>query len=341
MFDIACHTTRRGLLAAGLALGLGGAALAPGAALALDEVTYQWSWIPDGVFAPTSAGIEKGFYKDAGIELKTSTGRGSGDAVKRVAGGAAMFGDGDLSAVILARVKEQAPVKCLMYWHDYAPHSLFVLESSGIKGFKDLKGKTLATTPGNSHRNYFPITAKMAGLDPDSVKWTTTDATTMPALLVNKKVDAAPYFTSNAAFIRPQVEAIGDKLRIIPFADYGFDIYAYCAFVREDVMRDKPDLVRRFAAAMQRSYLWARDNPEEASRIHNKRFPDTKYEQVLDGWLDLRSYMFGKDGKKPWTGHFDMVKVQRTYDIVAQSQELDPKVDVKQFIADTFLPPKK
>ena len=54
-----------------------------------------------------------------------------------------------------------------MPWHDHSPHSLFVLESSGIKGFKDLAGKTLATTPGNSHRNYFPIAAKMAGLDPE------------------------------------------------------------------------------------------------------------------------------------------------------------------------------
>ena len=161
----------------------------------------------------------------------------------------------------------------------------------------------------------------------------------MASLLVNKKVDAVPYFTANAAFIRPQVEAMGDKLRIIPFADYGFDIYAYCVFTRDDVIKDKPDLVKRFVAAMQKSYLWAKNNPEEAARIHNKRFPDTKYEQVLDGWKDLMANMFGADGKRPWTGHFDMAKVQKTYDVVAQSQGLDPKVDVRQFIDDSFLPP--
>lgn len=312
-----------------------------GSPQAADEVLYQWSWVPDGVFAPTSAAIEKGFYKDVGIDLKTATGRGSGDAVKKVAAGGAMFGDGDMSAVMVARIKEGAPIKCLMHWHDQAPHSLFVLESSGIKGFKDLAGKTLATTPGNSHRNYFPITAKLAGLDPESVKWTTVDAPTMASLLVNKRVDAVPYFTSNAAFIRPQVEAIGDKLRVIPFADYGFDIYAYCVFTRDDVIKQKPDLVKRFVAAMQKAYTWAKPNAEETARIHNKRFPDTKYEQVLEGWKDLMDNMYGRDGKKPWTGHIDMKKVQRTYDVVAQSQELDPKADVKQFIDDSFLPPKK
>ena len=88
------------VVAMGLLAAIGAA---PSAQSADDEVLYQWSWIPDGTFAPTSAGVEKGFYKDVGIDLKTATGRGSGDAVKKVAGGGAMFGDGDMSAVMVAR----------------------------------------------------------------------------------------------------------------------------------------------------------------------------------------------------------------------------------------------
>jgi NitT/TauT family transport system substrate-binding protein len=310
----------------------------PSPAAAVDEVTYQMSWIPTGSFAVLSAGIEKGFYKEVGINLKMSTGRGSGDAVKKVAGGGSMFGDGDMSAVMLARVKENAPVKCLFYWQGRHPSSVFVLASSGIKTFKDLAGKTLATTPGNSNRNYFPITARLAGLDANTVKWVVVDPTTMPSLLVNKKVDGVPYFTENASFVRPQVEAIGDKLVVIPYADYGFDIYSYCTYTRDDVLKQNPDLVKRFLAATQRSYFWARDNQEEAARIHQKRWPDTKVEANLDGLRDLLGYMFGQDGKGKWTGHYDMEKVQRTYSVVAESLGLDPKVDTKQFVDDSLLP---
>lgn len=310
----------------------------PSPAAAVDEVTYQMSWIPTGSFGVLSAGIEKGFYKEVGINLKMSTGRGSGDAVKKVAGGGSMFGDGDMSAVMLARVKESAPVKCLFYWQGRHPSSVFVLASSGIKTFKDLAGKTLATTPGNSNRNYFPITARLAGLDASTVKWVVVDPTTMPSLLVNKKVDGVPYFTENASFVRPQVEAIGDKLVVIPYADYGFDIYSYCTYTRDDVLKQNPDLVKRFLAATQRSYFWARDNQEETARIHQKRWPDTKVEANLDGLRDLLGYMFGKDGKGQWTGHYDMEKVQRTYSVVAESLGLDPKVDTKQFVDDSLLP---
>jgi NitT/TauT family transport system substrate-binding protein len=305
---------------------------------ALDEVSYQMSWIPTGSFAVISAGIEKGFFKDAGINLKMTTGRGSGDAVKKVAGGGSPFGDGDMSAVMLARVKEGAPVKCLFYWQGRHPSSVFVLESSGIKTFKDLAGKTLATTPGNSNRNYFPITARLAGLDANTVKWVIVDPTTMPSLLVNKRVDGVPYFTENASFVRPQVEAAGDKLVVIPYADYGFDIYSYCTYTRDDVLKQNPDLVKRFLAAAQRSYYWARDNREETARIHQKRWPDTKVEQNLAGLEDLLGYMFGKDGKTKWTGHYDMEKVARTYSVVAESLGLDPKVDTKQFVDDSLLP---
>ena len=307
-------------------------------ASAMDKVHFQMSWIPTGFYSPMSGGIANGFYKDEGIDISVSTGRGSGDAVRKVAGGGSPFGDAGMSALMRGVAAEGAPVTCLMHLHNWSPHSLFVLESSGIEGFSDLPGKTLATTPGNSHYNYFPITARMAGIDPEAVSWVVVDATAMPSMLVNKQVDGVPYWTDNAAFVRPQVEAMGEKLRIIPFADYGFKIYASCILARHDVMEENPDLVRRFMKATQRSYLWARDNAEEAARLHKERWPDTKYEDNLNGWLDLRNYIFGADNSIEWTGHFDPEKVQETFSVVAESLKLDADFDVKKFYDNSFLP---
>jgi len=81
-----------------------------GAATAQDKVHFQYSWIPTGEYAPYSAGLEKGFFKEQGIDLTYSTGRGSGDAVKKVAGGGSPFGDGDISSLMAARVREKESV---------------------------------------------------------------------------------------------------------------------------------------------------------------------------------------------------------------------------------------
>ena len=334
---VRCRVNRLSALVATAGVALGWTMIMSSTVSAMEKVHFQMSWIPTGFYAPMSGGISKGFYKDEGIDISVSTGRGSGDAVRKVAGGGSPFGDAGMSAVMRAVAAEDAPVKCIMYLHNWSPHSLFVLESSGIKGFEDLPGKTLATSPGNSHYNYFPITARMAGIDPESVNWVVVDATTMPSLLVNKKVDGVPYWTDNAAFVRPQVEALGDKLRIIRFADYGFKIYASCILARHDVMKDNPDLVRRFVKATKRSYVWARDNPEEAARLHKERWPDTKYEDNLNGWLDFRNYIFGDDNSIKWTGRYDPKKVQETYGVIAESLKLDPKFDVGKFYDNSFV----
>ena len=92
--DIAGTLRRtRPLLAAGLVATATGLSFgAPSPALSQDKVNFQWSWIPTGFYCPISGGIAKGFYTDVGIDLTVSTGRGSGDAVKKVAGGGAEVG---------------------------------------------------------------------------------------------------------------------------------------------------------------------------------------------------------------------------------------------------------
>ena len=47
-----------------------------------DKVTYQLGWIPTGEYAPYFAGVQKGFYREEGIDLVMSRGFGSGDTAR-------------------------------------------------------------------------------------------------------------------------------------------------------------------------------------------------------------------------------------------------------------------
>lgn len=322
-----------------VALGLALTTATP--ANALDKVIYQYAWIPDGLFTPYSAGAAKGFYEAEGIDLTMRSGRGASAAVKAVAAGAATFGDGDISDVMRARVNENVPVRCVAHIHNHSPHALFALKSSGIKGIKDIEGKTLATTPGNSHRAYFPIVARKVGIDAAKVNWVVVEASTMASLLVNKKVDAVPYYTTNAAYIEPQVKAVGDELMIFPYMESGFQIYGYCFYTMEDTIKNNPDLVRRFLRASLRSIRWAHENPQEAAELHNKRWPDISAKDALAGWDDTRFNMFGKQNQIKWTGHLDPKQVQSTYDAVAEAQNLDRNFDTKLFFNNDMLPAKE
>ena len=313
----------------------------PGGAGAQDKLHYQFSWIPTGEYAPVTAGIEKGFFKEVGIDLTYSTGRGSGDAVKKVATGGAMVGDGDISAVMAARVRENAPVKCIMAQHTQSPHSLFVLEGSGIDSFKDLAGKTLVTTPGNSHFLYFPLVAKLNGLDPNSVKWVNSDAAAMAPMLISGRVDGAPLFATHEYYQNKQAEKVGKKIKVIPFAEYGFRIYSYCWLSTEEAIAKNGDLLKRFLAGIRKSYLYAKDHMDEVATLHNKRHPDVDPDDAKGSMRIMMRYMWNDATEAAGFGYFLPDRLKETYKVVAQSQELDPNVDPMQFVDESLLPPKK
>jgi NitT/TauT family transport system substrate-binding protein len=321
--------------------GVVGAALLLSEASAQDKVFYQYSFLPTGESAPISAGIEKGFFRDVGIDLSYASGRGSGDAVKKVAAGGALVGDSDISAVMVARVNEKAPVKCIMAQHAMAPHSLFVLEGSGINSIKDLAGKTLVTTPGNSHFIYFPLVAKLNGLDPDSVKWVVADPNAMGPMLLSGRVDGAPLFATHYYYQNKQAEKVGKKIKVIPFADYGFKIYSYCWLATEESIKTKGDVLRRYLLGMRRSFLWARDNVEEAAKLHNKRHPDVDPDDAAGSLRTQLEYMFPKGSDPENWGYFQPERLKETYKTVARAQNLDPNIDPAQFVDMSLLPPRK
>ena len=60
-------------------------------ARAADQVNLALDWVVDGVHANYFVALDKGFYKDAGLDVTVSRGFGSGDTVKRVASGGATW----------------------------------------------------------------------------------------------------------------------------------------------------------------------------------------------------------------------------------------------------------
>ena len=161
---------------------------------AQDRALFQMDWIPTGEHAAWYAGAARGFWRENGIDISLTRGFGSGDTVNKVGAGAATFGVADIGPVMAARARAQVPVTAIMQVYTHSPHSLFVLRSSGITNFRGLEGRRISITPGNSHRMYFPEVARRAGTDPERITWVNMDASAMAAMLISRRVDAAPFF---------------------------------------------------------------------------------------------------------------------------------------------------
>jgi NitT/TauT family transport system substrate-binding protein len=314
---------------------------APPAALAADDVHFILDWIPTGEHAAYYSGKARGLFEKEGITVRISRGYGSGDTVTKIASNAGDFGIADISAVMTARQRTGAPVKSVSGVYTHSPHSLFVLKSSGISSFKGLEGKKIGITPGNSHKLYFPKVAEKAGTDPNKIDWVTVDASSMAAMLIAKRLDAAPFYSIHHFYQNKQARKMGEEIVVLPFVQTGFAIYSSAIVATDATIDKKPDLVRRFLRAAQASWTAAQANPQESCELHVKANPEVEVDDCVGSLRATLGFVFNDHSKATGLGAYADDRLKFTYAVVAESQGLDPKWDPKQAVDLRFLPAKK
>ena len=324
-------------LLAGGALGAALSMLAT-PSIAADEVHLQTDWIPSGEHAMYFGGWTKGFWEEQGIDITITRGYGSGDTVTKIAGGAADFGIADIGALITARARTGVPVKQIMQTYTHSPHSLFVLKSSGITTFQGLEDKKIGITPGNSHRVYFPKVAERAGTDPSRIIWSNSDASAMAALLISKKIDAAPFFAMHHYYQNKAAMRAGEEIVVLPFVETGFAIYATGLVARDDMIEENPDLVRRFLVANRNAMEWARDNREEACTLHVERVPEVAHDDCMGSLNATMTFVFNDHSSATGLGRHDPTRLAFTYEVVADAQDLPGDWDYSQVVDHRFVP---
>ncbi|MBV1796505.1 ABC transporter substrate-binding protein [Siccirubricoccus sp. G192] len=307
-------------------------------ASAEDRALLQLDWIPTGEHAAYFAGLARGFWREQGIVLSITRGYGSGDTVNKVAAGAAQFGVADIGAVLAARARQNVPVRSISAVYTHSPHSLFVLRSSGITNFRGLEGKRIAITPGNSHRLYFPEVARRSGTDPSRITWVNTDASAMAAMLISKRVDAAPFYSMHWYYQNKAARRAGEEIVVLPFVETGFAIYAASLIATDELIQQNPDLVRRFLRGAQKSFEWANANQAEACKLHVQRNPEVEQDDCEGSLRATMGFVFNDHERQTGLGRFDPERLAFTWKVVAESLQLDPAWDPTQAVDTSLLP---
>lgn len=311
----------------------------------LRPFTFILDFLPYGEYTPYFTALDKGWYREEGLDVKILRGAGSGDTVKRIAVGQGEAGSADFSAVVGARANEDIRVKAIAAYFRRPPHSIFVRAGTGVNSAKDLAGKTIATTPGNSHFVLFPLLAKLAGFDPASVKWVTMDGAAMGPALIAGRVDGAPFFANHEARLQKQAKAQGQSLKRISYADAGFDMYSLVIFAREEMIAKDPEPLRAFLRATVRGmkYAFAADHLEEGAKILLKSNPEVDLDAAVGAASVASRYAFTEEVTrgKVAIGQFEPARVEKSRDIYTEYLKLKRKVPADELVTNDVLPEKK
>jgi NitT/TauT family transport system substrate-binding protein len=311
----------------------------------LRPFTFILDFLPYGEYTPYFTALDKGWYREEGLDVKILRGAGSGDTLKRIAVGQGEAGSADFSAITGGRANEEIKVKAIAAYFRRPPHSIFVREGTGISSAKDLAGKTLAITPGNSHQTLFPLLAQLAGFNPDSVKWVTMDGAAMGPALITGRVDGAPFFANHEARLQKQAKAQGQSLKRISYADSGFDMYSLVIFAREESIAKDADLLRAFLRASLKGmrYAFAPANFEEGARYVVKANPEVDLDAAVGAASVASKYAFTEEitSGKVALGQFEPARVDRSRDVYTQYLKLKRQVPGQELYTNDLLPERK
>ncbi|NVO12122.1 MAG: ABC transporter substrate-binding protein [Bacteroidales bacterium] len=238
-----------------------------------EKVVLQLKWKNQFQFAGYYAALEKGYYKEVGLNVEIREANESTSATNEVLNGDAQYGIANSELVMY--YMEGKPLVVLACIMQNSPSALLVRSSSNIFSPKDLAGKSIEIDKDKSGIDIFTMLSK-EGINVNQINIKSVTFS-LNNLLANK-IDALAVYTTNEPFF---LDKFGIPYRLIYPRDYGINFYSECLFTSKEEVDDHPDRVRNFRTASIKGWKYALENPEEIINIIQSKYQSIKTAEYL------------------------------------------------------------
>lgn len=296
----------------------------------LVHIRLPVGYIPNIQFAPLYVAVEKGYFRDAGIEIEFDYSFET-DAVTLVGAKNLQFAVVSGEQVLLARA-QGLPVVYVCAWYQKYPVAVASKVAQGIKSPQDLKGKKIGL-PGLFGANYIGLDALLfsAGLSERDVTLDSIGFNQVAALAADQEQAVSVYTTNEPV----QLTAQGYKLNELRVADY-VELASNGLITNEDTINKQPDLVRRMTAAFLKGLADTVSDPTEAYAISLKYVQDlAKADETTQKEILARTISLWK-GDQP--GKSDPQAWQNMQDTLLKMGLLKQPLDISKAFTNQFIP---
>lgn len=238
----------------------------------LEKVSLQLDWKYQFQFAGFIAAKEKGFYRDAGLDVELREYQPDIDIISDVLTQKATYGTYNSSIVV-----ENSQIKPLVLLATYFQQSpLVFVVKKGVNHPSDLVGKTIMGTKDELKYSNLALLLNHFNLSSKNVHF--VDHTFCIDDFINGKVDAMSAFRSNQLYLLDQA---GVKYEIIDPADYGFVMSAVNLFTSPKESLEHSGQTEKFIQASNIGWKYALEHQDEIINLLLKKYHSNKSREAL------------------------------------------------------------
>ena len=305
----------------------------------LDKFQFRLNWTLYGEHAPFFVALDKGFYKEEGLEVEILEGSGSTTVAQLVSNMTNPVAYVD-AATMMRGVGAGMPIKAVGVTLQQSPMA-FIYRADAARPTKieEIKGSRIAITAGDASLAIFTAFMGKLGMKVDDVNLiTVANPQSKEQAVLNKQADALlGYFMDQGPRMQLQTGVKMGWTRLYDMA--GVSTLSSAIIANSDWLKDAKNQaqLRRFLRASQRGWQYTFDNRDEAAEIFMKRAPAFNKEISLleiNGTMTIlrtektKGKPIGSSASEDW---------KESQDLLEKYAKLKSQPDVNVYFSNEFL----
>lgn len=281
--------------------------------------------VHDASYAPVYLAVDRGFFKEEGLDVKLVAFQSGSDLSKAVIGGSVEIANSAMSEMVLG-INQRQPLKA--FWGGMNMLSFSWWAKPDIKTVKDAKGKKWGVTRVGSSTDFLSrYLLTKHGMDPErdvTIVGVGPAAGAQAAMEANQIQVATASQPSNFYYEDEGYVKIGDQ------AEFSKQYPTHVSYGREPWLKENPDAVKAYIRAVARGTKLAIDDPKAAMETM------AKYPKVPEKYLQ-RTYDYNKPGWAVDGALPDKQSMDVFWDIGVQNEQWPKPLEESQWLDRTWL----
>jgi len=299
----------------------------------LQKVTVVLDWVPNTNHTGLYVAKAKGFFEEEGLDVNIIQ-PSEGGAANLIAAKKGQFGISYQEEVTYAKTAEKPlPIKAIAAIIQHNTSGFASPKDKNIATPKDFEGKVYGGWGSPSEEAILNALMQNAGADFKKLKM--VDAGSDDFFTVTKKNIDFEWIFYGWTGIEAELKGFPINYIELRKIDNRLDYYTPLIIANEEVLKDNPELAKKFLKATTKGYEYSIENPEESANILVKAVPE------IDAKLAVASQKYlAKEYKadaKKWGEMKE--EVWNNYTQFLFEKKLIPKnMDAKEAFTNEYLP---